>query len=127
VNPALIRDPGSVASAGAAGATGDGSAALRLARLRTEPVMLGLTRSFDAYFADVVTEIGLKGEAAQQALLTESKVLQELKNLRESLSGVNLDEELANMIKFQHGYAAAARFITEFDRMIDLIINRMGV
>ena len=32
-----------------------------------------------------------------------------------------------NMIKYQHGYAASARFITEFDRMIDTIINRMGV
>ena len=38
-----------------------------------------------------------------------------------------LDEEMANMIKYQHGYSAAARFVTEIDRMIDKIINRMGV
>ncbi len=53
--------------------------------------------------------------------------MKDLKDMRESLSGVNMDEELANMIKYQHGYSAAARFVTESDRMIDTIINRMGV
>jgi len=38
-----------------------------------------------------------------------------------------MDEELAEMIKFQHGYNAAARFVTEVDQMIDTIINRMAV
>jgi flagellar hook-associated protein 1 FlgK len=47
--------------------------------------------------------------------------------MREALSGVNIDEELANMIKYQHGYSAAARFITQVDLMLDTIINRMAV
>jgi len=47
--------------------------------------------------------------------------------MRDSISGVNIDEELSAMIKFQHGYAAAARFIANFDEMLDTIINRMGV
>jgi flagellar hook-associated protein 1 FlgK len=54
-------------------------------------------------------------------------VLKGLTDMREALSGVNIDEELANMIKYQHGYSASARFITEFDQMINTIINRMGV
>ena len=54
--------------------------------------------------------------------------IRKVKKLIELLdeSGVNLDEELANMIKFQHGYAAASRFITAVDEMLDVIINRMG-
>ncbi len=129
VNPALARDPLSVAAsqAGRGEALGDGSAALAIAQLRTRPVMLGATGSFDEYFAAAATEIGLRGETAELALQTQSQVMKDLKDLRESLSGVNIDEELANMIKYQHGYSAAARFVTESDRMIDTIINRMGV
>lgn len=129
VNPALRRDVLSVAAAleGRGEALGDGSAALAIAQLRTRPVILGATGSFDEFFAAAATEIGLKGETAELALQTQSQVMKELKDMRESLSGVNIDEELANMIKYQHGYTAAARFVTESDRMIDLIINRMGV
>jgi flagellar hook-associated protein 1 FlgK len=129
VNPALRNDPLSVASSleGEGEAFGDGSAALAIANLRTEPVMLGATGSFDEYLSAVVTDMGLRGEIAETALETEKLVLKELTDMRESLSGVNVDEELTQMIKYQHGYAAAARFITEVDRMIDTIINRMGV
>jgi len=113
--------------AGRGEAPGDGSAALAIAQLRTRPVMLGASGSFDEYFASAVTDIGLKGETAELALTTQNQVMKDLKDLRESLSGVNIDEELANMIKYQHGYSAAARFVTETDRMLDTIINRMGV
>jgi flagellar hook-associated protein 1 FlgK len=124
-----MRDPLSVATSFEEGgeAFGDGAAALAIANLRTEPVMLGATGSFDEYLAAVVTDAGLRGEIAETALQTQNLVLKELQDMRESLSGVNIDEELTQMIKYQHGYAAAARFITEVDRMIDTIINRMGV
>ena len=47
--------------------------------------------------------------------------------MRDSVSGVNIDEELADIIKFQHGYNAAARFIATVNDMLDTVINRMGV
>ena len=53
--------------------------------------------------------------------------MEDLLNLRDSISGVNIDEELAEIMKFQHGYNAAARFITVWDSMLDAIINRLGV
>jgi flagellar hook-associated protein 1 FlgK len=129
VNPALARDPLSVASAleGGGEAFGDGSAALAIANLRTEAVMLGASGSFDEFFSASVTDIGLRGEIAETAFETQSLVLKELRDMREALSGVNIDEELANMIKYQHGYSAAARFVTVFDQMLDTIINRMAV
>ena len=71
--------------------------------------------------------IGLKGEEAARSLETVNLVMKELKDMRESLSGVNIDEELTQMITYQHGYAAIARFVTTFDTMLDMIINRMGV
>jgi flagellar hook-associated protein 1 FlgK len=45
---------------------------------------------------------------------------------RESVSGVNLDEEMTNMLRFQHAYSAAARMITAIDETLDVLINRTG-
>ena len=73
-----------------------------------------------------MAHVGLSGEQAQQAMETHDAIGKELRDLRQSTSGVNMDEELANMIKFQHGYEAAAKFVTKVDSMLDTIINRMG-
>lgn len=125
VNPVLDATPERVAS-GFEG-FGDGSTALAIARLRTDQVMIGRIPTFDDFFAQTAAEIGLKGETAARSLETIELVMKQLGDMRQSLSGVNMDEELADMIKFQHGYNAAARFVTQVDQMIDTIINRMGV
>jgi flagellar hook-associated protein 1 FlgK len=131
VNPGLVKDPGSVAAGfgenGRAANPGNGDAAAAIASLRNTTVMVGRLGTFDDYFADAVGRIGLLGEQSGRALETENKVMKQLHDMRESISGVNVDEELANMIKYQHGYAAAARFITTVNSMLDTLINRMGV
>jgi flagellar hook-associated protein 1 FlgK len=53
--------------------------------------------------------------------------MDDLRSLRDSISGVNIDEELADIIKFQHGYNAAAKFISVQDALLDTLINRLGV
>ena len=131
VNPAILRDPGLVASGfgenGKPALPGDGRAALAVATLRNTQIMIGRQTSFDEFFSDVIADIGLRGEIAERALETEDLIMKELEDMRSSISGVNIDEELAEMIKFQHGYSAASRFITQITEMIDTIINRMGV
>lgn len=129
INQDLIKDPGRIATSfdERFGGTGDGAAALAIAQLRTTPIMIGQTSSFDDFFSSVVAEIGLKGEQAAIALETENVILKDMNDLKASISGVNIDEELSNMIKFQHAYNSAARFISEIDRMLDVIINRMAV
>ncbi|MBN2738563.1 MAG: flagellar hook-associated protein FlgK [Spirochaetales bacterium] len=130
LNPVMENDPGYIAAnfdaTSQTGGPGDGRAALAIANLRTEQVMIGNRTTFDDYFADAVAEIGLKGEQAEKALETENLILKQLKDMRDSISGVNVDEEMANMVKFQHGYTAAARFVSNIDEMLDVIINRMG-
>ncbi|RKX78389.1 MAG: flagellar hook-associated protein FlgK [Spirochaetes bacterium] len=130
INPAMKSDVRSIAAGfgenGRPALPGDGSAALAIASLRNRQVMVGDLMSFDEYFSAVVAEIGLKGEEAQTVLETQNLIMKELEDMRQSISGVNIDEELAQMIKFQHGYSAAARFISEVTRMLDTIINRMG-
>ncbi len=131
VSSAVSRDLTSVAAGfgtnGRPADAGDGSAALAMARLRTAPVMVGSQKTFDDYFADAVASVALSGERAGRMAETQSRIVKNLTDTRQSISGVNVDEELSNMIKFQHGYAAAAKFIAQMDSMLDTIINRMGV
>jgi flagellar hook-associated protein 1 len=131
VNDKLTQDPGYIAAAGGVDGrsegVGNGTAALAIAQLRTTPVMVGVTSTFDSYFADRVANIGLKGEEANRSLDTTKLVMKDLTDTREALSGVNIDEELSAMIAYQNGYSAIARFVSTFDRLLDTIINRMGV
>lgn len=131
VNEAIRNDVMSVAAgymdAAGRSPTGDGRAAVEIAAIRNSSVMVGSMKTFDDYFADTVTNVGLKGEQAETNLLSQNAIMDDLRNLRDSISGVNIDEELAEIMKFQHGYNAAAKFITVWDSLIDTVINRLGV
>lgn len=105
----------------------DGRAAVEMAAIRNTKIMIGSQRTFDDYFADTITNVGLKGEQAQNQLATQNKIMGDLRDLRDSISGVNIDEELADIIKFQHGYNVAAKFISVQDELLDTLINRLGV
>ncbi|HZK20318.1 MAG TPA: flagellar hook-associated protein FlgK [Treponemataceae bacterium] len=131
INKAITSDVMSVAASkptidGLAEA-GDGSAAIEIAALRNSTVMIGRAKTFDDYFAESITNVGLKGEEAATNLQSQRAIMADLRILRESISGVNIDEELADMIKFQHGYNAAAKFISIIDELLDTVINRIGV
>jgi len=131
VNPALLKDPTSVAAGfgfnGRSANPGNGDAAAQIALIRNSPVMVGKLATFDDYFADSVGRIGLLGEQSGMAKETENRIMKYLTDWRRSISGVNMDEELSNMIRYQQGYNAAARFITTVNSLYDTIINRMGV
>ncbi len=131
VNGLIQNDVSSVAAAFANSKgyaePSDGRAAVEMAAIRNTKVMIGRQRTFDDYFADTVTNVGLKGEQAQNQLASQNKIMDDLRNLRDSISGVNIDEELADIIKFQHGYNVAAKFITIQDELLDTLINRLGV
>jgi flagellar hook-associated protein 1 FlgK len=129
VNPALIKDATSVASGfgvnGNAANLGNGDAAAAIASIRNNPVMVGQLATFDDYFADSVGRMGLLGEQSERALATENIIMKELTDMRQSISGVNIYEELANMIRYQHGYNAAARFVSTVNSMLDVLM-RLG-
>lgn len=131
VNALIQNDVSSVAAAFAGpygtAESGDSRAAVAINAIRNTSVMIGDQKTFDDYFAQVVTRVGLKGEQAQNNLASYNKIMDDLRGLRDSISGVNVDEELADIIKFQHGYNVAAKFITVQDELLDTIINRLGV
>ncbi len=106
---------------------GDGNAALKIAGLRYKKVMIGEQSTFDDYYSALVAEVGTLSEQAKLEYETTEQLSENLVNLRKSISGVNLDEEIANMVMYQHGYNASARVVSVMDKMLDTIINRMGV
>lgn len=131
INERITNDVMNVAAAFAdhseTALNGDGRAAVEIAAIRNTKVMIGHERTFDDYFADSVTHVGLMGEQAETNLLSQNAVMDDLRSLRDSISGVNIDEELADIMKFQHGYNAAAKFVTVIDSMLDTVINRLKV
>jgi flagellar hook-associated protein 1 len=74
-----------------------------------------------------IGKLGVDGEQANRMKNNSDVLLQSVDERRQSVSSVSLDEEMMNMIKFQHAYNAAARQITVVDEMLDKIINGMGI
>jgi len=111
---------------------GDGSIALQLARLKDAQIIKinstgdQLFSPYDFYNA-IIGELGVTAQQAYRMVENQELLVSQIENNRLAVSGVSLDEEMVNMIRFQHAYNAAARVITAMDEMIDLIINRMGL
>lgn len=129
VNPALRSNPRLLAAAtsdgGGAGAPGDGSNALAMAQLKHAKLIAGGT--MDDFFRATIGQLGVQADEAKRMADNQDLLVGQVNQLRQGHSGVSLDEEMANLIRFQHGYEAAARLITAVDEMIDTIINRMGI
>ncbi|WP_199616760.1 flagellar hook-associated protein FlgK [Paenibacillus alkalitolerans] len=115
---------------------GNGDMALLIAGIRNlrvnfDPDETGLPiltdGSFDEFFRAVVGQLGVQGQEAARQADNQTILVEQVDNRRQSVSGVSLDEEMANMIKFQHAYNAAARAMTAVDEMLDKVINGMGV
>ncbi|HHW60456.1 MAG TPA: flagellar hook-associated protein FlgK [Syntrophomonadaceae bacterium] len=81
----------------------------------------------DDFWRSICADLGVISQEATRMAENQDRLLGQLDNKRQSLSGVSLDEELTNLIRFQHAYNAASRFITTIDEQIDVIVNRMGL
>ena len=81
----------------------------------------------DDFWRAMTASVGVLTQESHRMVSNQKMLLGQLENKKESLSGVSLDEEMTNMIKFQHAYNAAARFITTIDAALDVIVNRMGL
>lgn len=124
---------------------GDGSRALAIARLRNTKLVFSENPSFDydaetmsiindpngvtieGAYGNIVTIIGISKEHADNMVDNQEVLLQQLEMHRESTSGVSIDEEISDLIKYQKAYEANARVISVLTEMLDTLINRTGV
>lgn len=127
VNPLLAGAPEKIAAAAGAGLPGDGSLALQIANLQQTKTMAGGTLTLDEFYADIVSVLGADTARAQGLAETNDLLMSHLESMRQSVSGVNIDEEVTNLTQAQHAYSAAARVLTAIDEMLDLLINRTGM
>jgi flagellar hook-associated protein 1 len=81
----------------------------------------------DADYRQLVVSLGVESAVATRDLQVQTVISTQVDAARESVSGVNLDEEMTNMLSFQHAYSAAARMVTAIDEALDTLINRTGV
>ena len=122
VNTAVQTDPSLVQAAGAPGATGDNSVALALAQLGTQNVASLGNKTFSGAFAAQVGSFGFALSNANSEAANQGSVTTMLQNQRDSVSGVSLEEEMANLITFQQAYSASSKIITTVDQMLQTVI-----
>jgi flagellar hook-associated protein 1 FlgK len=129
VAQAILDDPNRIAAASATGtAPGDARNAAAIAELRTELTMGGTgttppTSTFDDAANELVSQVGHDVQEANSYQSHQADMVAYLDNYRESVSGVNLDEEMVNLVKYQAAYNAAAKMITMGDDMLTTLMN----
>lgn len=84
-------------------------------------------KAYEAYYNSMTGALGVQKQSSQRLTDNQQSLVDQVDGWRESNSGVNMDEELSNMIKFQKGYNSAARILTAMDEMLDKLINSTGV
>lgn len=122
LNTAGITGTDKIAASGNSLLLGDNSNALTLAQLQGQKVMSGNTATFGSYFDSLVSTVGLDVQSAKNTEAQDIAFTKQLTTLRESNSGVSLDEELSNLIKYQRSYQASSKLITSATEMMDMVI-----
>jgi flagellar hook-associated protein 1 FlgK len=137
VNPAIIASLDAIAAArpeaGGTAPEGNNKNALAIAELKYKVIPAGTgphdfseTTTLDDFYRNLIGQLGVNGQEAERNTLNAETILSTVDNNRQSVSGVSIDEEMANLIKFQHAYNASARVMTSMDEILDKVINGMG-
>ena len=127
LNSVLAANPHQIATAAAANQPGDSSIGLAIANLQLAQTMAGGTMTFDTFYGNMVSVLGADVSRAQGLQESSNMLNSHLEGMRQSVAGVNLDEEMTNLSAAQHAYDAAARVITSIDEMLEQLIMRTGV
>ncbi|MGD9133386.1 MAG: flagellar hook-associated protein FlgK [Desulfobacterales bacterium] len=123
VNPNIVGDTDLIAAAAdAATVPGDSRNAVEIATLQYE-LNMGGTQSYNDYYGSIVRDVGNEVLKSDAYYNHQSDMMVQLENQREAVSGVSLDEEMINLIKFQNAYTAAAKMITTADEMMQTVLQ----
>jgi flagellar hook-associated protein 1 len=104
----------------------DNRNALALAGLENTGTIEGKTLSFSKGYGQLVEEVGTTSNLSKINTDASKSLLEQTKSLRDGISGVNLDEEAANLIEFQQMYTANARVISVAKDLFDTLISSLG-
>lgn len=110
----LGRNPGGVS---------DGRNALTLGELQTQNTMSGKTASYQSAYAQLVSDAGNKSREIEVKSQAQSALLKQSNDARDALSGVNLDEEAANLLRYQQAYQASAKTLDIGSKLFDVLLS----
>jgi flagellar hook-associated protein 1 FlgK len=129
VSAAVLASVDAIAASDTAGGLPAGAdTAVALAQLQFAVQTIGAsTTTIDGFYQQIVAKVGVDTDQASRLAAVQRGVLDAVESRRASVSGVNLDEEMADMVRFQKSYNAAARMITTLDDMLETIVSRMGM
>lgn len=123
VNKAILADVGKIAAAAQMNAPADNTVANVIHSIQYQKNMNNGTASMDDFYNSQVGELGILAQRSKETFETQKNILDQLNNIRESISGVSLDEEATKMIEYQKAYEASARVIKMADEMFDTVLN----
>lgn len=121
VSAAIAADPRLIAG-GATTAAGDNEVARAIAALRESRVATGGSATPGEAWANLVHEVGSDIRGTQASFQTRDQIVRQLERLRDQQSGVSLDEEAANLIRYQRSYEASARYFTTILDTLDVLM-----
>jgi flagellar hook-associated protein 1 FlgK len=109
------------------GAPGDNKIALEIAGLKDARVLNNGTSTLNDIYKSIIGILGARAQESNDLVESQQLLVNQIENSRQSVQGVSIDEEMANLVKFQRAYEAAARVITTMDEALITIINGVGV
>ena len=111
------------------GESGDNSLALEIANLRNKSLIVNNTGtvSIDDYYQDIILHMGNNGADSARITESQSKLVESADAQRTSITGVSMDEEMTNMMKYKFAYDAASRVLNIIDTMMETIVNKLGL
>jgi flagellar hook-associated protein 1 FlgK len=125
LDPAVAADNTKIAAAGIADA-GDNQTARDIAALRDARVLDGGTATLTDHWGQLVYAIGRDVKTAQDESSSRQQIVDQVDALRDQVSGVSLDEEATQLLKFQRAYEANAKFFQAIDRTLETLMQAMG-
>lgn len=132
INDELLQDISLMAGAGGDGTghsngIGDGSNAVRLIGVRSARIYENSSATMEDFYSSFIAELGSRSSQARVMEDNQETLLSQISNQRQTISGVNIDEEMMDLITYQQSYSAIARYVTVLDEMMNTIINGMGI
>jgi flagellar hook-associated protein 1 FlgK len=123
-NPSLIAAASSWAGGGE---PSNGANLANMADVVRNTAQAGLGGvTWESFYSSTIASVGSTTASAQRGADNADVLVEMATGRRDSVSGVSLDEEMSNMMRFQHAYGASARVMTTMDEALDTLINRMG-
>jgi flagellar hook-associated protein 1 FlgK len=122
VNASLVNDPSLIQASGTSTATGDNSVALQLADLASTAQSVLDDQTFSASYGQTVASLGNALQTANDQVSSQTAVANMLSTQRGAVSGVNIDEEMTNLMGFQRAYEASAQLVTTVNQMMQTVL-----